>query len=231
MSDTDLAPTERQYLTIADGWRPPMASRASRKISKRSSGSGRTARMINGYESLAESLGEDKVATVFTADPRIADLIDQPPPVIYRDEFGKRRSHTFDYLAMLKDGRKIAIAYRPERRAAEVREIVELIRAQAPDYADGFLVVTDADLTRDVVHNAKMIHFAQDGNKAADAKVREIIDAQHGAVSIGDVQTLAGCGGEGFRAICRLIGNGEIEIPQGARISHQTLVSKKGGHA
>jgi hypothetical protein len=225
MSSTSKTAIVRRYTTLADPWRAPIErDKNKRAISRRSSGAGRGAHVYKNREIRTESNGESKGFYVFSAHPDVVNIEDQSPVVVYHDEFGKRRVHIFDALITLRDGRRYAVEFKPERFAEAARKMVGLIAAQVAGVVDGFLVVTDAQLTRDVVHNAQMMRMAEDGDSTADEKVREIVAGLPGAMSIGDIVTSSGLQGEAFRATCRLIRAGEISIPKGARIDLTTLV-------
>jgi hypothetical protein len=159
--------------------------------------------------------------------PDVVDLVEQTPAVIYVDSDGRTRKHTFDFLATMVDGSKIAIEVKP---AAKVEKYGwrERLRRIA-DQMDGLAVVlvTEANLLRDAVHNATLLHFARrDANAEHDEQIRQTARDLHGAVTIAELLTRSGLHGNGFRAVVRLLGAGELTAHGPGRISPSTLVSR-----
>ena len=140
---------EEALAALGQGWRPPAPSQATRAWSLTSRGSGRGTMAIHG-DTLgeAESVGELKLLKVTAADPRVATFREQPAGVGYRDGDSKRR-HVADVLVETRDGRRIALDYRPERRAAPVRRVTRLLNEQRPSEVDAWLHVGDAKLPRE----------------------------------------------------------------------------------
>jgi len=220
---------EHENISINSACVFPGRSRATRAISRRSKGAGRAV-LVGGRvprQILCESLLEHRAATILLARRDVADIWDQPPAVTYEDETG-RHKHTFDFLVELHDGRRIAIAVRPEHRAHDLRKTVTTIAAQIRDFADEFLVLTDAQLTPNRLHNATTILMARRGaNPNADAKMHEIVRTLHGATTIEMLANTAGFDGEGYRAAVRLLDTGELELMRGVtRIGLKAMVQR-----
>lgn len=88
------------------------------------------------------------------ANPVILDIIAQPPAVRYLDGQGKPATHTFDFLAKLRDGTAVAVAVRPSTRVRKWRfdDTLALIAAQMPkSFAHKVLLFTEADVPRPTV--------------------------------------------------------------------------------
>ncbi len=213
-------------------WRPPGRSRSSRDIAihERCSASCRPSLVGGAHhprEIRCESGLERKAALFLLTHPQVADLREQPAAVTYRDAAGIEHRHTFDFLATLTDGRKLAIPVKPLARAVRkrLRETCKLMAGQLPrGFADGILPITDADLPRDVVHNAALLHHARRGaNPDHDAAVERLI-AKPGRSTIGALVAASGLGGAGFRAVVRLVAKGRVTLVEHARIDHGTTL-------
>jgi hypothetical protein len=217
------------YTTIATAWRPPAPSRGTRKISRRSKGSSRA--VVIGYdrEIHCESEMERKCALMLLARPDVADVVEQPPAVIYRDTDGRTKRHTFDFLATMVDGSKTAIEVKPAAKVEKYgwRERLARIARHADGLADKFVVVTEACLPPDEVSNAALLHFARrDADPELDEQIRQAVRDLHGAVTIADLLARSGLHGDGFTAVVRLIGGGELLVHSRGRLGPSTLVSR-----
>jgi hypothetical protein len=211
-------------------WRPPGPSVATRIPSPRSRGSSRSS-IVGGAEPrriYCESGLEEKAAYSLLADPNVVDLWEQPAAVEYVDEYGKKRRHTFDFVVLLKDGTRIAIQVKPWKRSEKWRAILARIAAQMPRrFADFVLLLTERDLPRDLVHNSVLIHAVRrDPPRGYDEQLREIVATLNGSVKVADLVKHSGLEGRGFRAVVRLIANGELIVHGNGRIDYGTSVSR-----
>lgn len=150
---------------------------------------------------------------MLAAMSEVATIIDQPPPVSYLDHAGVERTHTFDFLVTMRDGRRLFIAVKPAKRARKVRAVANAIAAQlAAGIADEVHVVTDANFTRTERYNASLIaQCARFPVTEDDETIDRITARMTGAVKVGDLVEISGLAGMGFRAIMRLIGRGLLQ--------------------
>jgi hypothetical protein len=211
-------------------WRPPGPSVASRIPSRRSRFSLRCS-IVGGAvprRIYCEGGLEEKAVYFFLAHREVADVREQPPAVAYIDQFGAPRRHTFDLLVVLKNGRKIAYEVKPSKFAPKWRPIIRLIASQMPrKFADAADVLTEKDLHPDAVHNAMLIHTVRrDPAREHDERMRQVVADLNGSISIRDLVEHSGLEGRGFRAIVRLIADGELDISRGGRIDYATVVSR-----
>lgn len=223
--------TENQLpISPAPAWRPPGTSLTTRSVHGKSSEACRPS-IVGGAiprEIMCESGLEKKVAHVLLTHPQVADLREQPPAAAWIDAAGNQHHHTFDFLATLKDGRKLAVAVKPKDRAERHRlaEVLAMIAQQLPQgFADGVLLVTDADLPRDLVHNSALLHHAR---RAPDADLDAVMLSLAGSASVTTIGALvraSGRGGDAFRSITRLIANGVISVIGQSRIGYSTQVA------
>ncbi len=234
---TASAKNELRFATIEDGWQPPAPSTATRHISHRSRGSGRAILLATTSgdggrerEIRTEGLLELKILYLILADSRVENVWEQAGPVQYKDAEGKTHRHFFDFLVLLKDGRRIAIAVRPFERSQSLKETLKLIGAQMGHFADGYLLLTNQHVARDALHNVIRIHAARRGPRLGhDQKIRDIAATINGRIKISDLVKVSGLEGDGFRAIARLIGAGELQLCERGRITSAAYVTNPKG--
>lgn len=218
------------YNTLDTMWRPPVHRAADRTISARSRGSARAALVVrmkgDGYRPRVvrcEGGLEFKTLLVLVADPRVVNVWEQVG-VAFRDDAGALRHHFFDFLLQHEDGRKIAIAVRPEQRARRLEHTLRAVAAQWGDFADGYTIVHT--VPRDRAHNAALIHAVRrDEDRSVDDVVRGIAATLHGRIRIEDLVAISERGAQAFRAIARLIGEGELELAGSPRICYRAFVA------
>lgn len=208
-------------------WRPPGPSVATRIPSRRSRFSSRSS-IVGGAEPrriYCEGGLEEKAAYVFTTHRDVADVREQPAVVHFTDCDGTPGKHTFDFMVVLKDGRKIAVQIKPAKFAAKWRPIIRLIAQQmSRQFADAAVLLTEQDLNPDLVHNSILIHAVKrDPPGTHDEHMRRLAQSLKGSVRIGDLVEHGGLAGRGFRAVVRLIADGELDIA-GGRIGYDTWV-------
>jgi hypothetical protein len=230
-TDTDLDTPGTRFLTAADAWNPPAPSLATRHFARRSPTSGRATLVcpLNDRELKCESLLEAKCAAIILARPDVVLLEEQPAAVQYRDTDGRIRSHRFDFRVTTNDGTRTALQVKTHERAERLRWrtlIAEIGRQVGPRFADSYRVVTERNLPTCAVHNAAQLLSARRGARADhDAQIRGLAATLHGAIAIADLVTASGLDGDGFRAVVRLIGAGDLVVNGHGRITPTTLVS------
>ena len=207
----------------------PLPSRASRSSIRPSRGGTRVT-IVGGdppREIRCESNLEAKGAYVFLADRDIVDVLEQPPTVTYLDEDGESHRHTFDFLLTRRSGERILVAIKPEARAraTNLRALLRRIAAYVPKaMADKVKLITDADLGRDRVHDAKLIWAARrTPDPEADVAVAVCTSDLTGAITIQDLVARTGLAGRAFLATVRAIANGRLTA-DAPGIGYRTLV-------
>jgi hypothetical protein len=203
---------------------------ATRIPSRRSRGSSRSS-IIGGAKPRrfhCEGGIEEKAAYAFLAAPLVADVWEQPAAVEYLDELGQRRRHTFDFLVLLKDGTRIAVEVKPSAFEKKWRPIIEMIaRQMSRKFADTVLLLTEEKLRPGLIHNAMLIHAVRrDPPRGYDEQIRDLVQTLNGSAKIGDLVAHSGLEGNAFRAIVRLIANGELNVHGNGRIGYGTNVSR-----
>ena len=212
-------------------FRPTAPTRASRLPSLRSKGSHRGSLVAGPVRTrlVYESKLESDIAHALLARPDVVDLFDQPPAVAYVGQDGKRHSHTFDFLAAMADGRRIAIAVKPKHRAEAVRlrALLKVIARQMPrEFATHVVLLTECSHSRDAVRNARLIHAARrEPAGFSDDAVMAAIAGIRGTVTVAAVVEATGLRGAAFRAVVRRITAGDITVAGKERITHATRIS------
>ncbi|MFH6780908.1 MULTISPECIES: hypothetical protein [Methylobacterium] len=215
----------------SDHWRSPAESIADRlptKFRSKASTQGILIAQNNGTRQIFfESLGEYRLLSVLLARRDIVDVREQQEAV-YRDDDGVVRRHYFDFVVTFVDGTRKALAYKPSDRALKLgfmEFLSDLATRISPEVADEIVLVSERDLPRDAVHNAVLFHDCRrDPPNPADAAVISVLSNIVGELSIGDLRDATGLGGDGYRAIVRLIGSGQLIVQGNARITSGTLV-------
>jgi hypothetical protein len=205
----------------------PGEHRSSRNVHSKSRGACRPSVVVHDYEVMCESGTERDAALIMASDPDVIDLREQPPAVTWFDAEGTPRRHTFDFLATLRSGKKIAIAVKPMAVVKRTRflETLAVIARHTPrSFADGVKLVTDENLPLDHVHNAVLLkHSLRTSNPAHDAFIKSLL-GEHGRTSVRQLVEASGLEGEGFQAIVRLVASGAVRIINNARISYDAMM-------
>lgn len=205
----------------------PGEHRSSRNVHSKSRGACRPSVVVHDREVMCESGTERDAALSMAADRDVIDLREQPPAVTWFDAEGTPRRHTFDFLATLRSGKKIAIAVKPIAVVKRTRflETLGLIARHVPrSFADGVKLVTDENLPLDHVHNAVLLkHSLRSSNAAHDDLIKSLL-GEHGLSSIAQIVAASGLEGQAFQAIVRLIASGAVSVIDNARISYDAVI-------
>lgn len=177
-----------------------------------------------------ESGAELKAQLILQARPDVREIYEQLPRVKYVDEHGKQRTHTFDILAHMTNGERIAVAVKPydvAKRKGFFEELA-IIAPQIPqEVADRVVLLTDRQLRGPALFNAELIHAVRlDEDPEADAGVRAALEQVSGWLTIADLVARSGKKGRSFRAIVRFIADGILEMRTPGRIDYGTVVAR-----
>lgn len=211
-------------------WKPPSPVPLARKISARSTGSGRAQIVFNGFVLSFESLLEHKVACILLARPDIVSLTCQAPPIFYRDVKGNIREHYFDQKVALTDGRIALVAVKPAALVARrnFREELSRISAQVRP-SDGHVVwlFTDrqapqwkADNAVDIL--AALEDAAVDPNRAAEQDAQLIASDLCGTMRIADLLDA----GVEMPTILRAFKRNDLSLETPGRLSRESIVRR-----
>jgi hypothetical protein len=148
--------------------------------------------------------------------PDVAEVAEQPPAVIYVDDHGRERRHTFDFQLKLTTGSTGLVAVKPAALVGKtgIDRTVELIAEQIPpSRADWVLLFTDLDLSPIDLFNAQAIHHARrDPWPEDDAAMAKLLRRLKGETTIGELTANSGLGGYGFDAVVRAIADGKLRL-------------------
>ena len=197
-------------------WREPMRSAATRTLPIKPRVSSRPSLVTaeDNREILGESGLEGKAALVLMARPACRQLFEQPDAVAYRDFEGVNRKHTFDFLMVEWNGRRIAVAVKPSVIAEKrgLKALLDHIAIQMdPGFASGVLLLTDVELRPDRVQNGRLIHDARRlPDLDVDRRLRAVVATLQGSTTIDCLIRAAGLEGhdQAFYAAARAIGDG-----------------------
>ncbi|MGO4285184.1 TnsA endonuclease N-terminal domain-containing protein [Bosea sp. RAF48] len=207
----------------------PGESRSSRNVHSKSRGACRPSIIAGSvpYELMCESGLERDVALVLSTCPDIADIVEQPPAIDWTDAAGTRRRYTFDFLLTLLSGCKIAVAVKPWEKAQRegLDHKLRSMALQLPGgFADYVKLITDRDISLDLVHNAKLIRLSRrTSNPVHDAAVSTLL-AKTPQSTVGQIVQASKLEGEGFQAVIRLIASGKARLLNDERISYAARI-------
>lgn len=112
-------------------------------------------------ELVNDSWLEGGVGCCLEARRDVVHLRDQWPKVEYVDADGVVRTHVFDWHIALENKKRFAIAVKPfdKVESSGLATTIDLIRKQRAHrkFADGIVIFTDRDVTRDDAANAKQV--------------------------------------------------------------------------
>jgi hypothetical protein len=209
----------------------PSSPRAERRISPVSKGhfSGHLIVGDGAGEAMeVESHLEMNVALVLSTRSDVAELENQVP---FRWQTGGTwRTHYFDFRVNKLDGSRTAIMVKPSKKLACPRfqaEAREIARHVTSDVADHVTIMTERDVDPVELHNAQFLHGLRESDPEADSAARRVMARVVGAIPVREIVAAVGREGRGFRAVGRLLRNGELALVNKERISKDALVTRR----
>lgn len=149
----------------------------------------------------------------------------------WNGQFGKVRSHFFDYVARLRNGKKIGFTVKPEFRAKSAVFLTKMQEiawfAENSGFCSEVHILTEHSSDRIEQRNAQLFWAVRESNEKADQKARQAISDLRGAASLRDLTIQTGAGAEGYRALVRLISVQHLVPVQQEIITPRSLVQKK----
>lgn len=226
------SPLKQTDCPAGDRWSPPLPSIASRRPALWGRGSvrGWIVDPAANRELVFESTLERGMAELLAARRDVSQVIDQPPAVTYVDRTGRSRRHTFDFLAVMQSGTRIAFAVKPSAKVERsgIEDVIHQIRTQlGTGFADRFLLRTEQHITRDRIFNARLILRAR---KCRDHRAIETVRRlfpNPGTVRIADLVRASGLGAAAFNSVVGLIDEGFLTPVGNARIDYTTPVQTR----
>lgn len=214
---------------------PTLPSRASRRIPLKGNSSFRGALVMSlgaNRSVTFESRLEMMTAYMLLQRDDIADLYDQSTAIEYLDTDGKQRSHTPDFMAVTKDGRRILVAVKRSDSAQRrnFRRTLGLIKAQMGRVADDLVLVTEKSFSAEEASNAELFHqIGREIDDEADAVLIALIDSLNSGCTIAQLVDASGLGARAYRSIIRLLAQNRCRHTAKSRLSYSSIISAKTG--
>lgn len=209
----------------------PVASRAMRKIPKKSQGHfvGETTfyRGSICQRLQYESLLEYQVSICAIYRPGFVDIEEQVGGVVYRRANGKRGDYTFDFRLTHEGGQRIGIEVKPWRRAVQdwFRTKMRAIEAVAmPTMVDRVCIVTERHLDPVQLFNAELMHGSRHPEPEIDARVEDAASSVKEPTTISDFLAHTGIGAAGFRSVVRHLHRGTLTSVAAERIAPRSFL-------
>ena len=96
---------------------------------------------------VAEHPLEGRVLRFWMANPDLVEIVDHPDPVEFATEDGAHHRFWFNYVMVMCDGRRIAVAVKHDAEASYARATLPLVEPFMPkDFADLAMVMSEQDV-------------------------------------------------------------------------------------
>lgn len=162
----------------------------------------------------------------------IAEIHSQALLFNYHDAQRKPHEHTIDYLIIYKDGWRVGIVIKPERKRDEMEDLIERIKVDPSSaQVDDFQFLSETYGSIEAAENADFIFWSREFE--IDQEVSDLLDIVrtiNGYVRFGDL--LRSCRNIDERrvAVWRLIDLGVLISPTGERITELTYLARNPAH-
>ena len=180
---------------------------------------------------ISASQGERETCLLSLAMPDLWNLFDQPKPVSFVDVDCKQKTHRFDFLSELRNGRRVAIAVKPAERVERLnfRATLKAIKRDLPiGFADDVFLVTEQERNKVEVRNAELLNFFRRcPDEEADSVVADLIKKLFGEITINELIEKSGLGARTFRAAFRAIYRGKLIANTREHISNNSIVAPR----
>ncbi|WP_120502398.1 hypothetical protein [Roseovarius sp. EL26] len=167
---------------------------------------------------------------VLNAKLDVEEIFDQVL-FVWRDQIGKLHKHFFDYVARLRNGKKIGFAVKPAFRAESpdfLKKMQEIAWfAESSGFCSEVRILTEHSCDRIEQRNAQLFWAVREPNDDADRRARRVASDLHGTTSLRDLSIQTEAGAEGYRALVRLIVVQHLIPLKHEIITPKTLVQKK----
>lgn len=222
-------PSLRDPRRCAEFTPDPPASLGSRSISLHSAISVHGWDFLDGRKVWYEAELELSFALLASMRPDVVEVAEQSPAVIYIDDHGRERPHTFDFQIRLTTGSTGLVAVKPFALVDKtgIGRTVELIAEQIPpSRADWVLLFTDQDLSPIDIFNAQVIHHARrDPWPEDEAALAKLLRSLKGEATIGELASQSGLAGYGFDAVVRAVADGKLSLIEYGMLDDHCVVA------
>jgi hypothetical protein len=185
---------------------------------------------IDGRLTWYESILERCCALLARLRPDIVEVAEQPPPIVYVDDQGIRRPHTFDFKFTTTGIGRVLTAVKPSALVEKtgVDRVVELVAEQvSPSIADQVSLFTEQMLTETDLLNAETVNLAtRDEWPDDDAAIAKVLAKLKGETTIGDLVDRSRLGGYGFDAVVRAIDARKLSLVDYGPLDFDAVVAK-----
>lgn len=162
--------------------------------------------------------------------PDIVEVAEQPPPVTYIDDDGRKRRHIFDFRFTTMDGERSLMAVKPSALVAVsgVDRILELIAEQTSSLVADFVVLmTEETLSQVDLFNVQVVNSAtRDLCPENDATLAKVIRKMDGQASVGELVERSALGGYGYDAVVRAVFTGRLRLVDYCKLEFDTLLAR-----
>lgn len=181
------------------------------------------------------SLLEYHAALCLIYRPDFADLREQVGPIYLPPPNHLRAPLWLDFLLTDTRGRKTAISVKPEAIAVSPyfkAQMQPLRAALVPNQADRLVVITEANISRIELENAKLMHAARFPVPEVDRAVARTIADLSGPLPLEAFLGRVARPGKDLFGAVRALRHGTLAWRRSSRITPQTLVwpAEKGPH-
>jgi hypothetical protein len=171
-------------------WSPPRPSRAKWLLYPVRTGSERsTVAFSRGNQVLvAEHPLEGQILQLWMANRDVVEIVDHPDPIEFTTEDGATHRFWFNYVIVMRDGRRIAVAVRYGEEAIYARATLPLVEPfMSNDFADTAMVMSEEDVDPVALFNAGWMldcsrsrdnHINQEHDRIALAAVERLSRSQ-----------------------------------------------------
>ncbi|MFC7699501.1 hypothetical protein ACFQX9_22730 [Bradyrhizobium sp. GCM10028915] len=184
---------------------------------------------IDGRITWYESMLERCAALLGRLRPDIVEVAEQPPPIVFIDDDGVRRHHTFDFR-FTTTARRVLTAVKPSAMVTPtgIDRIVDLVAEQvSPSIADEVSLFTEKLLTETDLFNAEVVNLAtRDEWPDDDAAVAKVVAKLNKETTIGDLVDRSRLGGYGFDAVVRAVDARRLRLVEYGPLDFDSVVAK-----
>ncbi len=208
----------------SEPWLPPHHGLATRVPPVKDAKTARGFSIYKGIIVYHESRLEQRVSTTLQARYDVVQLHSQYPVLSWKDDNGTYHKHTCDFYVVDKNGRRVAVVVKKERKRKEMEDIIRRIKAEdISRWVDDVVLITEEYATYDRAENAQAILWSRKVFVESEvAVVEQLVDGMAGEIQFGEL--LRGAPHIGYRraAVWQLIGRGLLIPEDGVRVDELT---------
>jgi hypothetical protein len=205
-------------------------SLTSREMSLHSAISVHGFSFIDGRMVWYESILERCCALLGRLRSDVIEVAEQPLPVTFIDDAGRKRTHTFDFKFTVSGIGRIMTAVKPLALVEKtgIDRIVELTTEQiSPSIADFTVLFTEENLSDVDLFNAEMVNLAtRDPCPEDDAALSKCIRKLKGEITVENLVDQSGLGGCGYDAVVRAVDAQTLRLIEYQKLEFDAVVAR-----